>query len=163
MLAITTENNLLTYPVPVWYNSGVRLTERIVMPVIENMFSQHPQVKGIFVGGCVDRGDGSSFRKIAHAHTQEKNHGWICVRSPKRLYMADGKPSQVMLHELAHILTNQGHTDKWRLKMKEIGGSIDYWYTREYNLCRRAGYRPRSLKEAKDCLRTIKRQDKVLA
>lgn len=99
------------------------------MPAIK-MFSEHPEVKGVFVGGCVERGDGSSFRAIAHAHTSKRDeqHGWICVRSPKRLYTANGTPSQTMLHELAHIVTGQGHTDKWRTKARELGYRVPAHY-----------------------------------
>ena len=63
VLNISPNNYLLTAIVPVWYNSGSKVMKGLDMPVIENMFSQHPEVKGIFVGGCVDRGDGSSFRQ----------------------------------------------------------------------------------------------------
>lgn len=101
-----------------------------------HMLTEYPEVKGIFVGGCVERGEGSSFRAMAHAHyhvdeakqkkmlysqTQIDAMGWICVRSSKRLYTTDGRPSQLMLHELAHILTSHGHTDKWRAKARELG------------------------------------------
>ena len=70
-------------------------------------------VKGIFAGGCVERGDGSSFRARAHAHCVipgTRNYsgdgrwlGWICVRSAKRLYTAHGTLSQLLWHETAHI------------------------------------------------------------
>lgn len=84
---------------------------------------------GLFVGGCVKRGDGSSFRAQAHAHTAKGDtQGWICVRSRKRLYTPAGKPSMLMLHELAHILTGEGHTDKWRAKLRELGGQITKRY-----------------------------------
>ena len=93
-------------------------------------FAQFTQLKGVFLGGGVDRGDGSSFRRIAHAHTnlKEPNGGFICVRSPKRLwYMgAEGtKPSLTMIHELAHIVVGQGHTDKFRKAYKEL--SKQFW------------------------------------
>lgn len=94
------------------------------------MFSDYPEVKGIYIGGCVERGEGSSFRALAHAHTSKSSeyHGWICVRSAKRLYTSGGRPSQIMLHELAHIVTGQGHTDKWRAKAKELGYRIPAHY-----------------------------------
>lgn len=114
------------------------------MPKIDYpAFDKYQEVKGVFVEGCVDRGDGSRFRHRAHAHTDPKSehHGWICVLSRKRLYNAKGNPSELMLHELAHILTGVGHTDKWRAKLKELGGTLEYWYTKEYFQLKRVGIR----------------------
>ena len=93
-------------------------------------FDKYPEVKGIFVGGCVSRGVGSSFRASAHAHTSDKDthKGWICIRSPRKLYKKNGEPSMLMIHELAHILTGEGHTDKWREKVRELGGRITARY-----------------------------------
>jgi hypothetical protein len=92
----------------------------------------------VFVGGCVKRGDRSSFRAIAHAHSvtrikaEKRWFGWICVRSPKRLRSLDGSPSADMWHELAHILTpNHGHDDAWRKKMRELGQPIESHYQKQ--------------------------------
>lgn len=81
---------------------------------------QRPEVAGVFVGGCVARGDGSSFRHTAHSHTEGTHKGWICVRAARRL-----SERVLMLHELAHILTGEGHTDKWRAKLLELGGTLE--------------------------------------
>ena len=73
----------------------------------------------VFVGGCVDRGDGSSFRRKAHAHVEEPNKGWICVRSAKRLYVAGTeRPSLLIWHEVAHCLVGPSnwHNDTWDRK-----------------------------------------------
>lgn len=87
----------------------------------------YKEVKGIFLNGCVDRGDGSSFRRKAHAHTSGQNQGWICVRGMKNL-----ESKNLMLHEVAHILTLQGHTIKWMKKYVEIGGDINSDYFARY-------------------------------
>jgi hypothetical protein len=95
----------------------------------EELEKRFPGIK-VFVSGCVERGDGSSFRAKAHAHNYKDGpyFGWICVRSPKRLLMKDGRLSRLMLHEIAHILTpDHGHDDVWRKKVREIGGAL---YTR---------------------------------
>lgn len=78
----------------------------------------------VFVGGCVERGVGSSFRRQAHAHNHKRDprYGWICVRSPKRLKTPSGKPSTLMYHEYAHMLVpNQGHTAKWAEVLTSLG------------------------------------------
>ena len=91
----------------------------------------------VFVGGCIERGDGSSFRAKAHAHCRpltNKCLGWICVRSWRRLGIIveneNGqteiiKPSKMMLHELAHIISEQGHSQKFYQTVRAIGGAID--------------------------------------
>ena len=83
-------------------------------------------VKGIFVGGCVLRGEGSSFRAKAHAHAiipgtrnyygDGKFLGWVCVRSAQRLFTSSGKISQLLWHETAHIWRRswtENQCDKW--------------------------------------------------
>ena len=88
-------------------------------------------LKGIFVGGCFERGIGSSFRSTAHAHNCNTKpewadrFGWICVRSTRKVLRDNGTPTPVMWHELAHILTpNHGHDDAWRAKMHELGQQV---------------------------------------
>jgi hypothetical protein len=71
----------------------------------------------------VARGDGSSFRAKAHAHITGEYEGWICVRSAARLL-----DRFLMLHELAHIITGQGHTDGWRACLLKLGGTLDVTY-----------------------------------
>lgn len=84
-------------------------------------FADRPELAGVFVGGCVERGVGSSFRARAHAHWAGDHAGWICVRSYRRLYTDSGGPSQLMLHELAHLIAPGGHHDKWRAAARALG------------------------------------------
>lgn len=103
------------------------------MPIVTVQGMENfPQVKGVFVGGCVSRGDGSRFRALAHAHTtkSDDHYHWICVLSKRRpLNTESGNLSQLMLHEVAHILTDNGHTDKWRKAARELGYKLPkhYW------------------------------------
>jgi hypothetical protein len=99
---------------------------------------QWPEVKGVFIGGCVQRGVGSSFRAKAHAHNEKTDpyFGWICLRSIKRAGEVKGNvittPSQLLWHEYAHILTpNHFHDDAWRKKMKELGQPIQKQYQKK--------------------------------
>lgn len=98
----------------------------------EITYSRYPKAR-IYLGGCVERGDGSSFRHHAHAHTDRKSkyHGWICFRSfkPSDVFMYDGSPSDTLKHEYAHILTGQGHTRVWAQQFKDLGGNVrNLWY-----------------------------------
>lgn len=78
------------------------------------MFTAH-NVRA-FIGGCYERGIGSKFRAKAHAHTADRI---ICFRSDKWINRVE-----LLAHELAHVLTGAGHTDKWRGKVLELGGTI---------------------------------------
>jgi len=88
----------------------------------------YPSVK-IFAGGCVERGLGSAFRATAHAHNLDKNFGWICFRSLKRLgrwklrgdLIVITEPSIALIHEVAHILTpGRGHDYRWKKEFARL-------------------------------------------
>ena len=98
------------------------------------------RAQGIFVGGCVERGEGSSFRAQAHAHTNPRtaHAGWICVRSLKRIgeYVAsadaafDGeitRPSTLLWHEETHhhLPYGVGHGARFAAKMRDLCGYVD--------------------------------------
>lgn len=78
-------------------------------------------LRGVFLGGCAERGDGSSFRRKGHYHWEGPKANWICIRSRKRLMTRTGKPSELMLHELAHgFAPKQWHSKTFRKKLKEL-------------------------------------------
>jgi hypothetical protein len=94
----------------------------------------YPQLKGVFLGGCVKRGVGSSFHAGAHAHTywpssddqseaavqRRECFGWVCIRKAERV-----NEHTLTMHELAHILTaGEGHNDVFRAMAKRLGGSF---------------------------------------
>ena len=87
---------------------------------------------GVFVGGCVERGEGSSFRRKAHAHPDNpkwthQHPGWICVRSAKRLYVkGTNKPSLLMWHELSHLFVPyEYHGPTFKRTMRKLCGRVD--------------------------------------
>ena len=69
-----------------------------------------------FIGGCYTRGVGSKFRAKAHAHPKERI---ICFRSSRWI-----DRRELLIHEVAHVLTNCGHTDKWRAMVYRLGGTV---------------------------------------
>jgi hypothetical protein len=92
--------------------------------------SEMAQATGIFLGGCIDRGKGNISSKarcdLAHAHIRGDLRGWICFQLPE--YFHDPSYNWLRMHELAHIISGQGHTEKWRRVMQELGQDIPEQY-----------------------------------
>lgn len=88
------------------------------------------QVAGVSLGGCCDAigtARKGAFRRKAHAHTsaRDPHRDWICVLADKeeRLVAPSGKPTALLVHEYAHILTHAGHTAAWRAAVTALGAS----------------------------------------
>lgn len=86
------------------------------------------RVAGIATGGCIEAvgtGRMGSFRRQAHAHTNAGDifRDWICVlaRRPERLLTATGRPTRLLIHEVAHIATQTGHDHRWRFMVGRLG------------------------------------------
>lgn len=127
-------------------NEFYRSIEKVILP--ENLQKLNERIN-IFIGGCFEKGVGHTFYAQAHAHnyTKDKLFGCICFLSIKRIGRYNivqndngycdiiiTKPSQTLLHEIAHILTpNHGHDKKWLDKYIELGatkGKIKYYKDR---------------------------------
>lgn len=80
---------------------------------------QRPEIKGVCVRGCISNHNNIK-HEIAHAHLEGDCKGWLCFHYKEGL-----SNKFVCLHELAHILTKQGHTAKWRETLLDLGGSLD--------------------------------------
>ena len=101
------------------------------MPALKKQFlpsvlTDHPTFKGACVQECVA---GSYMgippeNSLAHTHVYPKDPfvGWICFKDI--LCLLD---KQVMLHEMAHLLTafHHIHDGAWRKKLLELGGSLE--------------------------------------
>ena len=86
---------------------------------------------GVYVGGCVDR-TGETWRLWheihGHAHNDKLDpwFGWVCILEPKRVLTAKGRPTKILLHEIAHLLVpNQGHTKRWKRVVAELGAASE--------------------------------------
>lgn len=87
---------------------------------------EHPSVWGIYVNdGCVSAEDPLEWRDVeAHAHVlaEDQWKGWICIAGP--VLTAKGKPSHLLLHEVAHLIRGTlGHDAKWRRIVSDLGAS----------------------------------------
>ena len=86
---------------------------------------QRDEVRGVFVGGCVKKSDKTGKHRrlsaFAHAHCGlgDRYKRWVCFRTADLL-----NNRQLVLPELAHVLTGEGHNDKWRACLLELGGSL---------------------------------------
>jgi len=62
--------------------------------------------RGVWLGGCIERKEGSNIRRSAHSHSKKDNYfGWICMKSAKpERFISNGKLTNLAKHELAHLI-----------------------------------------------------------
>lgn len=82
--------------------------------------------RGVHVGSCID---GKRISHSAHAHTSGEFEGWICFRSHNVFHN-----HSTVVHELAHVITRQGHTKRWFECLKRLPDSGDAvkWASERY-------------------------------
>lgn len=88
-------------------------------------------------------GWGNTYYGHAHTNLKDSNYGWICVTGIKQLgkeghnFIKENdaikilKPSKVLLHEYAHIITEKesnSHGIKWKETMRVLGCSVPRRY-----------------------------------
>ncbi len=86
-------------------------------------------VKGVAVGGCTNGRRIS--RHYAHTHTTGFYKGWICFAKTSDLENPD-----LVKHELAHLISGQGHTKKFREVLRDLGGDMTHYSERERTAAR---------------------------
>lgn len=101
----------------------------MVVEYVELEAYRNQGFKGLWVQGCVERGEGSNIRPSAHTHFQPDDpyKGWICFKGFKRLRQANGKPTLLIWHELAHVLCGPQHWHDrvWQDMMRSLCGRVD--------------------------------------
>jgi hypothetical protein len=107
------------------------MTLKLFVPPPSWNFAQYmpDPLVGIATGGCV--GSHPWGKYWAHSHCRRKGNepfGWICVRYPEWTTMANGAPTPLVLHELAHIITDEEHTVRWGQVLESLGGRVDPSY-----------------------------------
>lgn len=77
-------------------------------------------VRGFHIGGCVT-GEALPDDVAAHAHLRGSEPKWaigyICAGTRRELV-------GTLLHELAHLIANDGHGEPWRREMRRLGARI---------------------------------------
>ena len=80
---------------------------------------------GVYVGSCIDGEDAYRLVELdGHAHNDEGDpwYGWICIIHPNMVLTANGDPSHLLLHELAHLMPGgKGHGRRWRDHLVSLG------------------------------------------
>lgn len=114
---------------------------KLFVPPIEWDFSQYMPypLAGIVTGGCVGDRPHPWGLYWAHSHCRRKGNepwGWICIRYPEWTTTADGRPTPLVLHELAHILTDEEHTVRWAETVVALGGIVEPEYSKVHTIDR---------------------------
>ena len=90
------------------------------------------KLKGCYIGGCIANPSKKWSTKIygaAHAHTAGDHKGFICFHTVK-----DFQKQTTCAHELAHIITEKGHTYNWAKTYVSLikGTKYERWLTTKW-------------------------------
>lgn len=104
------------------------------------------RIRGVCLFGCIDPSGATPLRAEheAHVHVDRSARvafeGWICIRTARALGFRE-----LLLHEVAHLLTRRGHDERWRRKVREIGGKLGPVWGLHVLDYRKGAKRPRGL------------------
>lgn len=81
---------------------------------------------GVFVGSCIEERNAvtpwENARSHAHNFTKDPWFGWICVLNPKDVLTTSGIPTNIIIHEIAHLMVpDQLHSVKWKRMVTKLG------------------------------------------
>lgn len=87
-------------------------------------------LRGVYVGSCVhERNAWGIWDGVrSHAHNYRKNEwfGWVCVLKAEDVLTSRGKPTTVLLHELAHLAAPESlHSRAWKRAVTELGAGTE--------------------------------------
>ena len=85
-------------------------------------------VWGVYAGDCIADEHWHDPKHVieGHAHVKGPWRGWICIPSPSRVLTRTGRPSQLLLHEVAHLMVGTiDHGVAWRNALRTIGGGAE--------------------------------------
>jgi hypothetical protein len=84
--------------------------------------------RGVFLGGCIERKEGSNIRRSGHCHLRKDPFfGYICIKSKKpERCVKDGKLTNLFKHELAHLIDMNRGGNGYGKGFCEAGKELGY-------------------------------------
>jgi hypothetical protein len=80
-------------------------------------------VRGLFLDGCIT--DSQLDGCTAHAHMAGRFKGWICFAPGEEV------SDLTLLHEVAHLEADSGHTWRWKRRFLELAEEHSPWMLAE--------------------------------
>ena len=85
-------------------------------------------VWGVSAGSCIagEQWYDKRYHIEGHAHYVGPWRGWICLPDTDRIVTPPGRPTLLVLHEVAHLMAgNKGHGADWREALIGLGGKAE--------------------------------------
>lgn len=109
-------------------NAGTARLTRFDVPT-EWRWPGPPTVNGVVFNGCVSNQRWGT--QLAHAHRHgvpgAEPWGFMCFKT-RDILTLHGWPTNVAIHELAHLITGEDHTQRWAEEMRRWGAEPEAAY-----------------------------------